>query len=159
SESRRLAADPRTRRRGARARDRHAGTTASPPRSSRRDGWCAGTARSRVCPRAPRSRDSWSSVERRAGLRRPRGSGSRAPQRTYVRGRDRLVPPWNTGMQSSLLSQRGSSRKLADMTTSTILVTGASGHLGRRVIELLLEAPGERTIIATTRKPEDLAPL
>jgi NAD(P)H dehydrogenase (quinone) len=46
----------------------------------------------------------------------------------------------------------------ASMTTNrTILVTGASGHLGRRVLELLLAAPGTRTIIATTRKPEALA--
>ncbi|GIL13785.1 MAG: NAD(P)-dependent oxidoreductase [Chloroflexota bacterium] len=38
----------------------------------------------------------------------------------------------------------------------TLLVTGASGHLGRRVIELLLESQN-RTIIATTRTPEKLA--
>lgn len=37
-----------------------------------------------------------------------------------------------------------------------LLVTGASGHLGRRVIELLLEARAG-TIIATTRTPEKLA--
>jgi NAD(P)H dehydrogenase (quinone) len=37
-----------------------------------------------------------------------------------------------------------------------LLVTGASGHLGRRVIELLLEAQAG-TIIATTRTPEQLA--
>jgi NAD(P)H dehydrogenase (quinone) len=38
---------------------------------------------------------------------------------------------------------------------ATLLVTGASGHLGRRVVELLLEANvGE--IIATTRSPEKL---
>ncbi|MBC6937510.1 MAG: SDR family NAD(P)-dependent oxidoreductase [Chloroflexi bacterium] len=37
-----------------------------------------------------------------------------------------------------------------------MLVTGASGHLGRRVIELLLESQN-RTIIATTRTPEKLA--
>ena len=34
----------------------------------------------------------------------------------------------------------------------TLLVTGASGHLGRRVVELLLEAQAE-TVIATTRTP------
>lgn len=39
---------------------------------------------------------------------------------------------------------------------STLLVTGASGHLGQRVLELLLEA-GEKDIIATTRTPETLA--
>ena len=35
----------------------------------------------------------------------------------------------------------------------TLLVTGASGHLAQRVIELLLAA-GTRSIIATTRYPE-----
>jgi len=38
----------------------------------------------------------------------------------------------------------------------TFLVTGASGHLGRRVLELLLAA-GARSIIATTRWPDRLA--
>lgn len=37
----------------------------------------------------------------------------------------------------------------------TLLVTGASGHLGRRVIELLLEA-NAGTIIAASRAPEKL---
>lgn len=38
----------------------------------------------------------------------------------------------------------------------TLLVTGASGHLGQRVLELLLEAQ-TGPIIATTRTPEKLA--
>lgn len=38
----------------------------------------------------------------------------------------------------------------------TLLVTGASGQLGRRVIELLLEKQAE-TIVAATRTPEKLA--
>jgi NAD(P)H dehydrogenase (quinone) len=40
----------------------------------------------------------------------------------------------------------------------TLLVTGASGHLGRRVIELLLEANAGH-VIATTRTPDKLADL
>jgi NAD(P)H dehydrogenase (quinone) len=40
----------------------------------------------------------------------------------------------------------------------TLFVTGASGHLGRRVVELLLEKGGDR-IVAGTRKPEKLADL
>lgn len=40
--------------------------------------------------------------------------------------------------------------------SQTLLVTGASGHLGQRVLELLLES-GEKNIIATTRTPEKLA--
>ncbi|MEP7285435.1 MAG: SDR family oxidoreductase [Chloroflexota bacterium] len=39
---------------------------------------------------------------------------------------------------------------------STLLVTGASGQMGRRVLELLLEAQAG-TIIAATRTPEKLA--
>jgi NAD(P)H dehydrogenase (quinone) len=38
----------------------------------------------------------------------------------------------------------------------TILVTGASGHLGQRVVDLLLQA-NAGPLIATTRKPEKLA--
>ena len=40
----------------------------------------------------------------------------------------------------------------------TLLVTGASGQLGQRVVELLLEADAG-TIVATTRTPEKLANL
>lgn len=43
-------------------------------------------------------------------------------------------------------------------TSSTLLVTGASGHLGRRVVELLLETH-QGTIIAATRTPEKLENL
>jgi NAD(P)H dehydrogenase (quinone) len=40
----------------------------------------------------------------------------------------------------------------------TLFVTGASGHLGRRVVELLLEKAAGK-IVAGTRKPERLADL
>jgi NAD(P)H dehydrogenase (quinone) len=40
----------------------------------------------------------------------------------------------------------------------TLLVTGAGGHLGRRVVELLIEAKAG-PVIATTRHPEKLADL
>jgi NAD(P)H dehydrogenase (quinone) len=40
----------------------------------------------------------------------------------------------------------------------TLFVTGASGHLGRRVVELLLEKEAGK-IVAGTRKPEKLADL
>lgn len=46
-------------------------------------------------------------------------------------------------------------------TNSTLLVSGASGKLGRRVVELLLEderARGRR-LVATTRTPDELAAL
>jgi NAD(P)H dehydrogenase (quinone) len=45
---------------------------------------------------------------------------------------------------------------MSENTKPTLLVTGASGHLGRRVVELLLEADAG-TIIATTRTPDRLA--
>lgn len=44
------------------------------------------------------------------------------------------------------------------MSNSPVLVTGASGHLGRRVVELLLEK-NQQPIIATTRSPESLLDL
>jgi NAD(P)H dehydrogenase (quinone) len=44
------------------------------------------------------------------------------------------------------------------MTKPTLLVTGASGHLGRRVVELLLEK-GNANVIAATRDPERLSSL
>src|SRR5262245_23048381 len=45
------------------------------------------------------------------------------------------------------------------MAEPTLLVTGASGHLGRRALEILIGVPGDRTIVATTRRPEALADL
>lgn len=47
---------------------------------------------------------------------------------------------------------------MSDIQKPVLLVTGASGHLGRRVVELLLEAASSR-VIATTRTPEKLADL
>lgn len=47
----------------------------------------------------------------------------------------------------------------AVMSSETLLVTGASGHLGRRVVELLLERRPAPRIIATTRNPAGLADL
>lgn len=49
-----------------------------------------------------------------------------------------------------------SKEHLAMANDRTLLVTGASGHLGRRVLELLL-ASGTRSLIATTRYPDRLA--
>ncbi len=45
-----------------------------------------------------------------------------------------------------------------DSKKPTLLVTGAGGQLGRRVVELLLDAQAG-PVIATTRDPEKLAPL
>lgn len=47
---------------------------------------------------------------------------------------------------------------MTDSSRPTLLVTGASGNLGRRVVELLLEA-GRGSIVAGTRSPEKLADL
>ncbi len=47
---------------------------------------------------------------------------------------------------------------MSDNGKPTLLVTGASGHLGQRVIELLLET-NTANIIAATRSPEKLAAL
>lgn len=46
---------------------------------------------------------------------------------------------------------------MSEQHQPTLLVTGASGHLGRRVVELLLETQPAGTVIATTRTPEKLA--
>ncbi|MCC6616082.1 MAG: SDR family oxidoreductase [Anaerolineae bacterium] len=45
---------------------------------------------------------------------------------------------------------------MSETRQATLLVTGASGHLGRRVIELLLEAQAG-PIVASTRTPDKLA--
>ena len=45
---------------------------------------------------------------------------------------------------------------MSDLQHPVLLVTGASGQLGRRVLELLLEGP-HGSIIATTRSPAKLA--
>ena len=47
---------------------------------------------------------------------------------------------------------------MTTQTKPTLLVTGASGQLGRRVVELLLDAKAGR-VIGTTRTPEKLAAL
>jgi len=47
---------------------------------------------------------------------------------------------------------------MSDRQSPTLLVTGGGGHLGRRVVELLLES-GAGSVIATTRQPEKLADL
>lgn len=48
---------------------------------------------------------------------------------------------------------------MANQNSGTLLVTGASGHLGRRVLELLLADPRNagRKLIALTRTPDKLA--
>ncbi|QPC80607.1 SDR family oxidoreductase [Phototrophicus methaneseepsis] len=47
---------------------------------------------------------------------------------------------------------------MSDNLQASLLVTGASGQLGRQVVELLLEK-GAQNVIATTRTPEKLADL
>ncbi|WAS99340.1 SDR family oxidoreductase [Nannocystis punicea] len=47
---------------------------------------------------------------------------------------------------------------MTNQSQRTLLVTGASGQLGRRVVELLLAA-GERSVIAGSRTPAKLADL
>lgn len=47
---------------------------------------------------------------------------------------------------------------MTQSSTQTLLVTGGSGHLGRRVIELLLAANAGH-VVTTTRTPEKLADL
>lgn len=47
---------------------------------------------------------------------------------------------------------------MTEAKSPTLLVTGASGHLGRRVVELLLEG-GASNVVATTRNPDGLADL
>jgi NAD(P)H dehydrogenase (quinone) len=48
---------------------------------------------------------------------------------------------------------------MANQNSGSLLVTGASGHLGRRVLELLLAEPGNagRKLIALTRTPDKLS--
>ncbi|MFT3707076.1 MAG: NAD(P)H-binding protein [Archangium sp.] len=41
--------------------------------------------------------------------------------------------------------------------SDTLLITGASGHLGRRVLELLVEQKPKAKIVAVTRTPQKLA--
>ena len=47
---------------------------------------------------------------------------------------------------------------MSAISERTLFVTGASGHLGRRVVELLLEKDAGK-IVAGTRKPEKLEDL
>lgn len=47
---------------------------------------------------------------------------------------------------------------MADFANSTLLVTGASGHLGRKVVDTLL-ARGATKIVAMTRSPDKLKDL
>jgi NAD(P)H dehydrogenase (quinone) len=41
----------------------------------------------------------------------------------------------------------------------SIIITGASGHLGRRTAELVLERAPASEVVLTTRRPETLAEL
>ncbi|HUA17762.1 MAG TPA: SDR family oxidoreductase [Bryobacteraceae bacterium] len=45
------------------------------------------------------------------------------------------------------------------MSNPNLFVSGASGHLGRRVVELLIQQVGATRVIAGTRTPEKLADL
>ncbi|MCL2894540.1 SDR family oxidoreductase [Brenneria tiliae] len=47
---------------------------------------------------------------------------------------------------------------MPSLTPPTLLVTGASGHLGRRVVEYLLDG-GAANVVAATRNPDGLADL
>ncbi|PWC13368.1 SDR family oxidoreductase [Brenneria corticis] len=47
---------------------------------------------------------------------------------------------------------------MPSLTSPTLLVTGASGHLGRRVVEYLLDG-GAANVVAATRNPDGLADL
>ncbi len=54
--------------------------------------------------------------------------------------------------------RHGYGSRMTDSTHVALLVTGASGHLGRRVLDLLLES-GVRNLAATTRTPRSLEDL